>query len=145
MYSLRYQGFETRFRKLPIIKKASDSRGLFEGRKSSTTKDTKVHEGNTRTKQKQGCQRPSDVPVHSSAVGGRACEADRVLREPRFELQHTGSPPKETALEIRPILLAKSLRDVTRLADSLRGILIRNRVSVAPLAAVYTLTYQLTR
>src|ERR1700756_4903671 len=128
MYSLRYQGFETRFRKLPIIKNASDSRGLFEGRKSSTTKDTKVHEGNTRTKQKQGCQRPSDVPVHSSAVGGRACEADRVLREPRFELQHTGSPPKETALEI----LAKSLRDVTHLADSVRGILIRNRFSVAP-------------
>jgi hypothetical protein len=41
-------------------------------------------------------------------------------------------------------LLAKSLRDVTHLADSVRGILIRNRVSVAPLGAVYTLTYQLT-
>ena len=66
------------------------------------------------------------------------------MREPRFELQHTGLPPKETALEMRPILLAKSLRDVTHLADSVRGILIRNRVSVAPLVAVYTLTYQLT-
>jgi serine/threonine protein kinase len=39
----------------------------------------------------------------SSAVGGRVCEqryaAERVLPESRFELQHTGSPSKETALE----------------------------------------------
>jgi len=39
----------------------------------------------------------------SSAVGGRVCEqryaAKRVLPESRFELQHTGSPSKETALE----------------------------------------------
>ena len=39
----------------------------------------------------------------SSALGGRVCEqryaAERVLPESRFELQHTGSPSKETALE----------------------------------------------
>ena len=39
----------------------------------------------------------------SSAVGGRVCEqryaAERILPESRFELQHTGSPSKETALE----------------------------------------------
>ena len=48
-------------------------------------------------------QRPSDVPVRSSAISGRVCEqryaAERVLPESRFELQHTGSPSKETALE----------------------------------------------
>ena len=42
-------------------------------------------------------------PCGSSAFGGRICEqryaAERVLPESRFELQHTGSPPKETALE----------------------------------------------
>jgi hypothetical protein len=42
-------------------------------------------------------------PCGSSAVGGRVCEqryaAERVLPESRFELQHTGSPSKETALE----------------------------------------------
>ncbi len=42
-------------------------------------------------------------PCGSSAVGGRVCEqryeAARVLSESRFELQHTGSPSKETALE----------------------------------------------
>src|SRR5215470_16659986 len=42
-------------------------------------------------------------PCGSSAVGGRVCErryaAERVLPEARFELQHTGSPSKETALE----------------------------------------------
>ena len=39
-----------------------------------------------------------------SAIGGRVCEqryaaAERVLPEPRFKLQHSGSPSKETALE----------------------------------------------
>jgi hypothetical protein len=42
-------------------------------------------------------------PCGSSAVGGRVCEqryaAERVLPESRFELQHSGSPSKETALE----------------------------------------------
>ena len=42
-------------------------------------------------------------PCGSSAVGGRVCEqryaAERVLPESRFELQHAGSPSKETALE----------------------------------------------
>jgi hypothetical protein len=42
-------------------------------------------------------------PCGSSAVGGRVCEqryaAERILPESRFELQHTGSPSKETALE----------------------------------------------
>jgi hypothetical protein len=42
-------------------------------------------------------------PCGSSAVGGRVCEqryaVERVLPESRFELQHTGSPSKETALE----------------------------------------------
>ena len=42
-------------------------------------------------------------PCGSSEVGGRVCEqrhaAERVLPESRFELQHTGSPSKETALE----------------------------------------------
>src|SRR5271157_480293 len=42
-------------------------------------------------------------PCGSSAIGGRVCEqryaAERVLPESRFELQHTGSPSKETALE----------------------------------------------
>ncbi len=42
-------------------------------------------------------------PSGSSAVGGGVCEqryaAERVLPESRFELQHTGSPSKETALE----------------------------------------------
>jgi len=42
-------------------------------------------------------------PCGSSAVGGRVCEQryaqERVLPESRFELQHTGSPSKETALE----------------------------------------------
>jgi hypothetical protein len=42
-------------------------------------------------------------PCGSSAVGGRVCEqryaAQRVLPESRFELQHTGSPSKEKALE----------------------------------------------
>jgi hypothetical protein len=42
-------------------------------------------------------------PCRSSAVGGRVCEqryaAERVLPESRFELQHTGSASKETALE----------------------------------------------
>jgi hypothetical protein len=41
-------------------------------------------------------------PCGSSAVGGRVCEqryaAERVLPESRVELQHTGSPSKETAL-----------------------------------------------
>jgi hypothetical protein len=40
-------------------------------------------------------------PCGSSATGGRVCEqrysAEQVLPESRFE--HTGSPPKETALE----------------------------------------------
>ncbi len=39
----------------------------------------------------------------SSAVGGRVCEqwyaAERVLPESRLELQHAGSPSKESALE----------------------------------------------
>src|SRR5215469_2345349 len=39
----------------------------------------------------------------SSTVGGRVCEqryaAERVLPESRFELQHSGSPPEEAALE----------------------------------------------
>jgi hypothetical protein len=42
-------------------------------------------------------------PCGSSAVGGRVCEqwyaAEPVLPESSFELQHTGSPSKETALE----------------------------------------------
>ena len=42
-------------------------------------------------------------PSGSSAVGSRVCEqryaAERVLPESRFELQHTGSPSEETALE----------------------------------------------
>ena len=42
-------------------------------------------------------------PCGSSAVGGRVCEQryapQRVLPESRFELQHTGSPSQETALE----------------------------------------------
>src|SRR5579863_8287907 len=42
-------------------------------------------------------------PRGSSTVGGRVSEqryaAERVLPESRFELQHTGSPSKETALE----------------------------------------------
>ena len=42
-------------------------------------------------------------PRRSSAVGGRVCEqryaAERILPVSRFELQHTGSPSKETALE----------------------------------------------
>ena len=42
-------------------------------------------------------------PCGGSAVGGRVCEqrhaAERVLPESRFELQHAGSPSKETALE----------------------------------------------
>ena len=42
-------------------------------------------------------------PCGSSAVGGRVCEQrhapERVLPESRFELQHAGSPSKETALE----------------------------------------------
>src|SRR5271166_5276468 len=42
-------------------------------------------------------------PCGSSAVGGRFCEQrnapQRVLPESRFELQHSGSPSKETALE----------------------------------------------
>src|SRR5208337_3733531 len=42
-------------------------------------------------------------PCGGSAVGGRVCEqryaAERVLPESRFELQHTGSPSKETTLE----------------------------------------------
>ena len=39
----------------------------------------------------------------SSALGGRVCEqryaAERVLPESRFELQHSGSPSEEAALE----------------------------------------------
>ena len=42
-------------------------------------------------------------PCGSSKVGSRVCEqryaAERVLPGSRFELQHSGSPSKETALE----------------------------------------------